>query len=147
MKSRKNSPWEELWLLQDVGQCIDAIQLDDAVDTKSRTYLPAAIGRARHVRAREKSVEVLERERGEAATLVPEPFRTIYSRLREPIARPWVMGLDGGTCPASSLRVPLKMAGNTLASGEPLVCPSCGRPIVRPRRRADARPIAEGDNS
>ncbi len=129
-------PWKQFFVLQELDSQIDQLReelsLAAMLGDRRTAHLDAEIARARReAEAIETQLALREEERADAAALVAGPFLAHYERLRARMrTRPWVVSLNGASCPACNIALPSKMAGDARRTSEPIPCPSCTRLLI-----------------
>ena len=136
MLSLADVPWNEFFVLQEIDSQIDQLReelnLASLLGDETNAHLQTEIARARREENKIRAqLELRERQREEAAALIPGDWLKRYERLRRLKARPWVVRLEESSCPACNIVLPSKLVGDARRSGEPIACPSCGRLLVQ----------------
>lgn len=123
-------------MLQELDSQIDHLREDLRLATllgdASNAHLEAEMARARRNESATRSqIWTREKERAEAAQLIPSAFLTHYERLRERHkTRPWVVSLSSASCPACNIMLPSKLLSDAQRGAEPVACPSCARLLI-----------------
>jgi predicted nucleic acid-binding Zn-ribbon protein len=129
-------PWNQFFVLQEIDSQIDHLRgelsLASLLGDETNAHLQEEIARARRQEGPTRSqLELRERQRSEVTALLPAYWVKHYERLRQRLkTRPWVVRLEGTSCPACNFLLPLKLAGDAMRNNEPVACPSCRRLLL-----------------
>lgn len=135
--------WDQFFVLQELDSQIDYLReelnLAMLLGDLRTAHLDREIARARRgADAVQAQLREREEQRGEAAALVSGRFFVHYERLRRRLkTRPWVVSLNGNSCQACNLRLSSELLGDSQRTGDPALCPSCGRLLIWQRRDGD----------
>jgi predicted nucleic acid-binding Zn-ribbon protein len=129
-------PWNQFFVLQELDSQIDHLREELSLAARlgdgTEPHLELEIARARRAEATTQSqLAAREKQRQQAAAILPDPYLEHYERLRRRLkTRPWVVRLHGAECPACHLALPTQAASFARRTGEPVICPSCARLLI-----------------
>lgn len=129
-------PWNQFFVLQELDSQIDHLReelnLASLLGDGKTAHLDSEIARARRDQgATQEQLAGREKQRAQAASIIPAQYLAHYERLRQRLkSRPWVMRLHGPVCPACNLALPSQTASFAQRTGEPIICPSCARLLI-----------------
>jgi predicted nucleic acid-binding Zn-ribbon protein len=129
-------PWDQFFVLQELDSQIDHLReelnLASLLGDGKTAHLDSEIARARRDESvTQKQLAAREKQRGQAASILPAEYLAHYERLRRRLrSRPWVLRLQGAVCPACNLKLPSRTTSFAQRTREPVICPSCSRLLI-----------------